>query len=254
MNFIKSILRNLINVIFVKLNVNRGNVNLNDVSGALHKAWAHIFNNNLHGFYIEFGVYKGNSAIKSLENFNQLKTWSNQQKVSTEVWRRDIALSSPLNQEINFHFLDTFDGMPINKEKNKTFAEGTFKSDFEEVKKEIKKYSLSDSKCYFYKGLFIDSRENLAINIGSDKVAIVNFDCDLESSTADALKIMNIYFQIGSVILFDDYNCFNANNKLGQRKAFRDYLAKTGFIFEKFFNYGYAGQSFLIVDQKNGST
>ena len=125
MNFIKSILRNLINVIFVKLNVNRGNVNLNDVSGALHKAWAHIFNNNLHGFYIEFGVYKGNSAIKSLENFNQLKTWSNQQKVSTEVWRRDIALSSPLNQEINFHFLDTFDGMPINKEKNKTFAEGT---------------------------------------------------------------------------------------------------------------------------------
>ena len=65
MNFIKSILRNLINVIFVKLNVNISNVNLNDVSGALHKAWAHIFNNNLHGLYIEFGVYKGNSEINS---------------------------------------------------------------------------------------------------------------------------------------------------------------------------------------------
>ena len=105
--------------------------------------------------------------------------------------------------------------MPIKKEKNKTFAEGTLKSDFEEVKKEIKKYSLSVSKCYFYKRLFIDSRENLLINIDSDKVAIVNFDYDLESSIADTLKIMNIYFQIGSVILFDDYNCFNANNKLG---------------------------------------
>ena len=120
---IKNIIKKLINHILDKLSLIRGNINLNDVSGALHKSWGHIFNNNLHGFYIELGVYKGNSAIKSLNNFNQMKIWFNQQKKSDEHWRREIANSSPLNQIINFHFLDTFEGMPANNENNISFAE-----------------------------------------------------------------------------------------------------------------------------------
>ena len=253
MNVIKNILRKIINNILDKLSINRGNVNLNDVSGALHKAWGHIFNNNLHGFYIEFGVYTGNSATKALINFNQLKLWSNQQKISSEFWRREIALSSPLNETINFHFLDTFEGMPANNSNNPIFAEGTYKSNLDKVKHFIEKYSFQDSKCFFYKGLFVDSRDDLKINIGSEKVAIVNFDCDLESSTTDALNIVDSHFQIGSILLFDDYNCFNANNNFGQRKAFKDYCKKSYFIFEMFFNYGVAGQSFLIVDENNGT-
>ena len=238
----------MFNNIFDKLSVNRGNINLNDVSGALHKSWGHIFNNNLHGFYIELGVYTGNSAIKSLKNFNQMKIWFNQQKTSDEHWRREVINSSPLNQIINFHFLDTFEGMPANNENNRSFSEGNFISNLKDVQKNIEKHSLKDSNCYFYKGLFSDCKNNVKKNIGSEKLAIANIDCDLESSTVDALNILDPHLQIGSIILFDDYNCFNANNALGQRKAFKGYSKTSNFVFEKFFNYGYGGQSFLVVD------
>jgi len=247
---LKNFVRKFINYIFDKLSVNRGNINLNDVSGALHKSWGHIFNNNMHGFYIEFGVYKGNSAIRSLKNFNQMKIWFNQQKISDEYWRREVVNSSPLNQIINFHFLDIFEGMPANNENNKSFVEGNFKSNLEDVKKEIEKYSKKDSNCYFYKGLFSDCENDLKKNIGSEKVAIANIDCDLKSSTIDALNIVSPHLQIGSIILFDDYNCYNSNNAFGQRKAFNDHAKTSIFIFEKFFNYGYGGQSFLVVDKK----
>ena len=247
---IKNIIRKLINHILDKFSINRGNINRNDVSGALHKSWGHIFNNNLHGFYIELGVYKGGSAIESLKNFKQFKIWFNQQKKSDELWRREVANSSSLNKIINFHFLDTFKGMPANNENNISFAEGNFISNFKDVKKNIEKYSNKDTNCHFYKGLFSDCKNDVKKNIGSEKVAIANIDCDLESSTVDALNIVDAHLQIGSIILFDDYNCYNSNNAFGQRKAFKDFNKKSNFIFEKFFSYGYGGQSFLVVEKK----
>ena len=40
-------------------------INRNDISGVLHKAWGHIFNNNLTGDYVEFGVYRGATLIQA---------------------------------------------------------------------------------------------------------------------------------------------------------------------------------------------
>ena len=82
------------------------------------------------------------------------------------------------------------------------------------------------------------------------KIAILNIDCDLKSSTIDALEIIKNFLQIGTIILFDDYNQFNANNEKGQRKAFNDFEKNNQFQFEKLYTYGFAGQSFLIVGYK----
>ena len=41
-----------------KLKIITGEINKNDVSGALHKSWGHIVTNFIEGDYIEFGVYK----------------------------------------------------------------------------------------------------------------------------------------------------------------------------------------------------
>ena len=36
----------------------RGDINLNDRNGMLHRVWGYVFSNHLFGDYIEFGVYK----------------------------------------------------------------------------------------------------------------------------------------------------------------------------------------------------
>jgi len=79
------------------------------------------------------------------------------------------------------------------------------------------------------------------------KAAIINIDCDIYESTCDVLNISAPWIQVGSVLLFDDYNCYCADNHKGERKAFLEFQENTKFKFEKWFTYQYAGQAFLCV-------
>ena len=216
----------------------------------MHKAWGQIFSNHLYGDYVEFGIYKGESFLNSLEVFLEFKNWLKKQKNSNEAWRINIAKESPLNDTVFFHALDTFVGMPQNKENNFIYKEGNFGYSYEYFKKKLNKFNNKDLKVFIYKGEFRKTQQNFKENLKERKVSIVNFDCDLESSTTDALEIIKNNIQIGTIFFFDDYNAFNANMSLGQRKSFSDFIKKSNFIFEKFFNYHYSGQSFICIGQK----
>jgi len=244
-----SYVKRVVNYYLDKYKFIRGEMHLNSRKGAIHKSWGHVFSNHLFGDYVEFGVYQGDSFHYAIKSFLEFKGWLNSQKTSDELWRINTAKKSILNQEIYFHGLDTFEGMPKNNEKNIIFKEKNFISDIKEVEKKLHK--LKNIKYYLYKGLFKDSEKKLISNLNQRPVSIVNFDCDLETSTSDALKIISNHIQIGTVFLFDDYNGFNADNRYGQRKAFKDYRQDSNFIFEKFFTYGYSGQTFLLVENKN---
>jgi len=240
----KSILRKLLD----KYKFVIGDIHLNNRAGMLHKCWGHVFSNHLFGDYIEFGVYHGDSFIDSIKQFKQFKQWLESQKLSSEKWRVDIALQSPLNKEIYFHGLDTFEGMPENKEGNFLFNKKNFLSSYEQVLNRINKHKFE--KFYLYKGLFNEQKNNLLQNIKDRKISIVNIDCDIYSSTVDSFDIIEDFLQIGSIISLDDYNNFNADNSKGQRKALIEFKTKTKWIFEPFFSYMYTGQSFLVVGQK----
>ena len=112
----------------------------------------------------------------------------------------------------------------------------------------LKKYS---EQCILYKGLFTENANRLESNLKDRSVAIVNIDCDIYTSTVDSVEIIENFLQIGSIILFDDYNCFNADNSKGQRKALREFKSKTNWTIEPFFTYMFSGQSFLVVGKKN---
>ena len=95
-------------------------------------------------------------------------------------------------------------------------------------------------------GFFKDAALELSSNMKT-KAAIINIDCDLYESTCDALNISAPWIQVGSVLLFDDYNCFCADNHKGERKAFREFQMNTKLQFEKWFTYQYSGQAYLCV-------
>ena len=84
---IKFLLRKLIN----KYSFVRGSINLNNRQGALHKTWGYIFENHLFGDYVEFGVAKGDSLLKSILEYNFFKTWLDSEKISNNrVEKRSI--------------------------------------------------------------------------------------------------------------------------------------------------------------------
>ena len=45
----------------------------------------------------------------------------------------------------------------------------------------------------------------------------------------------------------DDWNCFNADNKQGERRAVKEFLEQNKHItLESWFSYSHAGQSFIV--------
>ena len=243
----KKKVKKILKYFFEKYKFVRGDLNLNNRTGMLHKCWGHIFSNHLFGDYIEFGVYKGDTLIQSVYQYQQFKTWLENQKKDEEEWRTKVALGSPLNKKIFFHGLDSFKGMPENNEKFFVFNKGNFEASFEEVEKRVAKLN---EKIFLYKGLFAETANQLKENLSGRKISIANIDCDIYSSTVESLNIVNNYLQIGSIILLDDYNSFNADNNKGQRRAIAEFKIKGNWRLEPFFSYMFSGQSFLICGRK----
>ncbi|MCO4754898.1 MAG: class I SAM-dependent methyltransferase [Bacteriovoracaceae bacterium] len=224
----------------------RGSVHRNDTFGALHKSWGYVYSNHLRGDYAEFGVYLGDSMVSSHDCYSELDNWLNGQLKSPEKWRNELA-SKYIDHKPTFHGLDTFSGMPNNDEKSDAFSEGNFLTSRELVESKWKENCGLDRNLHLYEGLFTDTAAELHKNLGNKKLVIVHIDCDLSSSTTDALKIVEPYLQLGSIILFDDYNNFCADKNQGERKAFADFRKESKFEFEDWFSYGYCGKAFLTI-------
>ncbi|MCK5579864.1 MAG: methyltransferase [Candidatus Omnitrophica bacterium] len=237
-------LRDYINQKFV-----RGNINKNDRSGALHRAWGYIYTSFIEGDYFEFGVYTGDSLIESFKNYKIAKNWIDHQLVSDEFWRRETAKNYSGHVPC-FHALDTFAGMPENQEDNPTFAKGNFLAEYDVVSNRCQRNGLKAPQLQLYQGLFKDTQDKLYTNVGDKKAAIINIDCDLYESAKDVLEICGKFIQTGTVLLMDDYNTFSADNNKGERRAFREFSGNSNLVFEPWFSYAYTGQSFLCVEEK----
>lgn len=222
-----------------------GDLNKNDRAGALHRAWGYVFTNHIPGDYLEFGVYHGTSFVESYKQYKTFENWLAGQLSSPEVWRRKVAMDYSSHRP-HFHGLDTFAGMPKNDENNVAFIEGTYLSSYDEVTKRCIEGGIPAGSFTLHRGLFRDSSANLG-KVVSEKVAIANIDCDIYASAADALEIIRDRIQVGTVLMFDDYNTYRADNSQGERRAFREFTESVSFEFEPWFAYQYAGQAFLCV-------
>ena len=167
------------------------------------------------------------------------------QSESHEMWRRKI------NWDLkhSFYAFDTFEGMPENDEKNQAFSKGTFLSSLDEVKSAGEKIGMREGgQIKYFKGNFSDIAKERSDEFSNlQPAAIVNIDCDLYESSRDALEIINPKLRQGTVLLMDDYNCFSANQKEGERYALSEFLEKNpDKEVEKWFSYLYSGQAFIV--------
>ena len=243
--FVLRLLPDFIKLDLITVGSNTITLNRSDEVGALDKAWGLVITNQMNGGYYEFGVYKGESFRISFQIYLKYLRWMKSQSESQEMWRRKI------NWDLkhSFYAFDTFEGMPENDENNDTFAKGSFLSSLDEVKSAGEKIGMREGdQIKYFKGKFSDIAKERSDEISNlQPAAIVNIDSDLYASARDALELINPKLRQCTVLLMDDYNCFSANQKEGERYALSEFLEKNpDKEVEKWFQYGLTGQAFIV--------
>ncbi len=188
---------------------------------------AHKLNTLRTGAYYEFGVYKGYS-----------------------LWYAAECMKKYVQKPTLFGF-DSFSGLPEPKHVDDTgeFFQGQYACSLESVSDSIKKHGGNLKYIHLIKG-FYDKILTPALHKKQKfpKIAIVNIDCDLYESAKTVLNFIYPLLQKNSIIMFDDWNAFNNNENLGEKKAWKEFLASHHNIkTEPLFHYCWHGMCFKII-------
>lgn len=179
--------------------------------------------------YYEFGLYKG----------------------YTFWYAQSIAQKLKL-EKMRFFGFDSFRGLPnivgIDKTKN-GFYEGQFTYSLDKVKRNLDAYGVDWSKTFIVNGFFQDTlTSSTKKNYHMAKVSVALIDCDLYHSTVKVLEFLKDMLIDKSILIFDDWNCFD-DEKKGERFAFNEFLNKNkGIESTEFFSYHKQkyGKAFII--------
>ena len=198
---------------------------------AIKKAMYVTAHDATHGSYLEFGVFTGSSfnfAIKAKKKMDKIFG-----KMDCEF--------------IGFDSFQGFGEISKNDEhpafKNKVFSVFVNK---EKVIQNIQKIS-KGQKSRIIEGFYKDTIKNkTTVDFKIDKARVIMIDCDLKESTQLALEFVKPSIQEGTVIIFDDYNCYKGNKDKGEFAAFSDFRKKYPEIsFRRIFDCGYFGRAFI---------
>lgn len=202
-----------------------------DIISALETAFETVVQSETanSGDYYEFGVFKGYAFWQA-------------QKIANEHGL----------QNMRFFGFDSFKGLPKVQGRDETkedvFYEGQYSCSKDNVVENLNSKGVDWNRTFLIEGFFEDSlnakaKEKYRMN----KIAVALIDCDLYSSTVEVLGFIKNLLNNKTILIFDDWNCFDGDNEKGQRKAFREFLARNKhFSVEELFTYGLYGQAFLL--------
>ena len=111
---------------------------------------------------------------------------------------------------------------------------------------------IKDEELIVVKGFYKNTlNQELIDKLNPTKAAVIYVDCDLYSSTVDVLKFIKHFLQPGTILIFDDWNCFYGDKNRGQKKAFYEFLnLNKDLVFEEFTT-DCEAKSFVYINNKN---
>lgn len=184
----------------------------------------------LEGHYLEFGVGAGRSAVAAIRANRRLRP-----------------------SRIGRYFLfDSFSGLPSLEGPDvgsAQFAAGDFAFGTDQVSAKLAQHGVTDgADVVLVPGTYEQSLPAFdPLEMRGGRAAIVHIDVDLYASCLAALSFLTPHLQPGTVMLFDDWNCFAAKNDKGERRATREWLAnQPGHRLESYAKYGWHGEAFLL--------
>lgn len=177
----------------------------------LEKAMKFTAHSGMGGDYLEFGVWKGRSFVRAYHMRNYVK---------------DKRLS-----KMKFYAFDSFSGLPeIKGDKDGSsseFKKGDYSCDLPTFRNTLKNKSVNLNDVVIVPGWYdrvLNNETKKSLDL--KRASIVYVDCDLYESTVLVLNFITDYVVDGTVIIFDDWFCFNANPNKGEQRAFREWLQK----------------------------
>lgn len=165
------------------------------------------------GDYVEFGVCHGSSM----------------------ACMNDVLRTTKTRGVRKFGF-DSFMGLPpeANDQDGGFFSAGQFDSSLPFTRKLLEKRGISWDDTVLIKGWFRDTcTPETAAAYGIERVGIVMIDCDIYSSTKEALEFVRPLLAERSILIFDDWNSGNlAAQDMGEKKAFNEFMEQHGRFFD----------------------
>jgi O-methyltransferase len=181
------------------------------------------------GDYLEFGVFKGYSF------------WHAQQVAN------DLGLKG-----MRFFGFDSFAGLPAPRGVDRTyrgdFYEGQYSCSKAAVERNLEERGVDWSRTFLIEGYFSDSlTPELRAQHRLERAALVLIDCDLYESSTEALSFIEPLLDRGTILIFDDWNAFDADDRRGQRRALGEFLSRhPEMSLAPLFSYGHYGQVFRV--------
>ena len=136
---------------------------------------------------VELGVFRGRS-LRMLQRLSPAKT--------------------------TFHAFDSFQGLPEDWDAGDPRGAYTTHGKVPDI-----------ANVEFHVGWFNETLPSFVDGLSKD-IALAHLDCDLYSSTSEALDLLAPHLKSGAVLVFDDFLGGHSNWLLGQAKAFHDAVDK----------------------------
>lgn len=170
-------------------------------------------NRPIPGYYFEFGCNEGNTMRMAWDTFHRLF-------------------------DLTYVGFDSFEGLPEIAEidKQEIWAKGKLAYPQDRFVDVVTANGTPTDKLVTVKGFYDESlTDALKVKLGPKKAAVIYIDCDLYTSTVPVLNWIVDFLQKGTVIVFDDWNCFHGDPNLGERRAWREFRERNPHLrFEKF--------------------
>jgi hypothetical protein len=172
-----------------------------------------VINRPIDGYYFEFGCHSATTMRMAYDSFHHLFDWE-------------------------YVAFDSFEGLPEIGEidKQEIWEKGKLKTTEEEFRLILRRHGMPMEKLRTVKGFYADTlNDDLKKVLSTRKAAVVYIDCDLYESTVPVLRFVCDFLQRGTIVVFDDWNCFYGDPERGERRAFREFLEREPrLVFEEF--------------------
>jgi hypothetical protein len=161
-------------------------------------------NRPITGYYFEFGSHEANTMRLAWDTFRHL---------------------------FDFYYVafDSFQGLPKIREidRQEIWKEGKLSTSETQFLTLCLKHGMPADRLMTVRGFYDQSlTEELKGRLLPRKAAVIYVDCDLYHSTVPVLEFIKDFLQKGTVIVFDDWNCFWADPNRGERRAWREFCER----------------------------
>lgn len=174
-------------------------------------------NRPIAGYYMEFGSHEANTMRMAWRVFGSMFDW-------------------------DFIAFDSFQGLPdiAPIDEQEIWGKGRLATAEQEFINQCRTAGMPKSRLQTVKGFYDDSlTPELQQELLPKRAAVVYVDCDLYKSTVPVLEFIKPFLQPGTILVFDDWNCFFGDPERGERRAWREFLnANPDLRFEPFVQTG----------------